>query len=42
MLRHLKTFFNLQFKIKECEDDVFADSSSEEEESEIKDSEMED
>lgn len=34
MLRHLKTFFNLQFKIKECEDDVFAESSSDEEEDE--------
>ena len=23
MLRNLKTFFNVQYKIKECEDDVF-------------------
>jgi len=30
MLRHLKTFFNIQFKIKECEDDVFQSDSDEE------------
>ena len=36
MLRHVKEFFNVQFKIKECEDDVYnesSDSSDGEEES---------
>jgi len=23
MLRHLKEFFNIQYRIKECEDDIF-------------------
>ncbi len=32
MLKNLKTFFNLQFKIKECEDDVFEPDSDEQEE----------
>ena len=35
MLRHLKAFFNIQFKIKECEDDVFSDSDSEEESEQV-------
>jgi len=34
LLRHLKQFFNMQFRIKECEDDVFEDDSDEEEEKE--------
>ena len=34
LLRHLKAFFNITFKIRECEDDVFSDSSQEEEEEE--------
>ena len=33
MLRNLKKFFNIQFKIKECEDDVFESDSEEEEKS---------
>ena len=34
MLRNLKQFFNVQFKIKECEDDVFqSDSDSDNDES---------
>lgn len=35
MLKHLKSFFNIQFKIKECEDDIFQSDSSEEEEEQI-------
>lgn len=35
MLKHLKSFFNIQFKIKECEDDIFQSDSSEEEEEHI-------
>jgi hypothetical protein len=31
MLRHLKTFFNISFKIKECEDDVYSSDSSDSE-----------
>lgn len=31
MLQHLKMFFNIQFKIKECDDDVFASDSESEE-----------
>ena len=34
MMRHLKLFFNVQFKIAECEDDVYSDSEDEEEEEE--------
>jgi RNA 3'-terminal phosphate cyclase len=34
LLRNLKAFFNTQFKIKECDDDVFSDSESENEEGE--------
>lgn len=34
MLRHLKQFFNVQFKIKECEDDVFQSDSDEEDDGE--------
>lgn len=33
MLRNMKKFFNIQFKIKECEDDVFESDSEEEEKS---------
>ena len=28
LLRHLKQFFNLQFRIEQCEDDVYSDDSS--------------
>ena len=31
MLRNIKKFFNVQFKITECEDDVYSDSESDEE-----------
>jgi hypothetical protein len=34
MLKHIKQFFNVQFKIEEVEDDVYSESSSEEEEPE--------
>ena len=34
MLRHVKEFFNVQFKIKECEDDVYNESSSSDSEAE--------
>lgn len=30
LLRHLKKFFNLTFKIEECQDDVYDESSDEE------------
>ena len=32
MLRHLKSFFNLEFKITECEEDNVFESDSDEEE----------
>lgn len=41
LLRHLKQFFNLQFKIQECEDDVYSDESEDEDQNE-EDSEMAD
>jgi hypothetical protein len=31
LLRNLHTFFNITFKIKECEDDVFGEDSDEDE-----------
>jgi RNA 3'-terminal phosphate cyclase len=31
LLRNLKSFFNVNFKIEQCQDDVYDDSSSEEE-----------
>lgn len=31
LLRNLKAFFNVNFKIEQCQDDVYDDSSSEEE-----------
>ncbi len=31
MLRNIKKFFNVQFKITECEDDVFSSDSESEE-----------
>jgi hypothetical protein len=31
MLKHIKAFLNVQFKISEVEDDVYSDSDSEEE-----------
>lgn len=31
LLRNLKSFFNINFKIEQCQDDVYDDSSSEEE-----------
>lgn len=35
MLRHLKQFFNIEYRIKECEDDVFqSDSDDDNQESE--------
>ena len=34
MLKHLKLVFNVQFKINECEDDVFSEDSDEEEDDE--------
>ena len=39
LLRHLKQFFNLQFKIQECEDDVYSEESEEEDQNQ-EDSEM--
>ena len=30
MLKHIKAFLNVQFKIEEVEDDVYSDDSSEE------------
>jgi hypothetical protein len=33
LLRNILKFMNVQFKIKECDDNVFDDSSSDEEES---------
>ena len=30
MLRNIKTFFNLEFRIEECEDDVYDDGSDDE------------
>jgi hypothetical protein len=33
VLRHLKSFFNIQYRIKECEDDVFQDDSENDEDS---------
>ena len=35
LLRHLKTFFNLQFRIKECDDDVFGDDSDQSDEEKV-------
>ena len=32
MLRNLKKFFNIEFKIDECQDEVYEDSSDNEEE----------
>lgn len=41
MLRNLKKFFNIEFKIDECQDEVYEDSSdNEEEKEEDKNSEM--
>ena len=34
MLRNLKKFFNIEFKIDECQDEVYEDSSDNEEEKE--------
>lgn len=40
-LRHLKLFFNVQYKIKECEDDVFqSDSEDSDNDDESEDKEM--
>jgi hypothetical protein len=36
MLKHIKAFLNVQFKIEEVEDDVYSESESEEEEEESK------
>jgi hypothetical protein len=33
LLRHLKAFFNLTFRIEQCQDDVYSDSDEEEQES---------
>ena len=41
LLRHLKQFFNLQFKIQECEDDVYSDESEDDDQKEA-DSEIAD
>lgn len=37
MLRHIKKFINVSFKIEECEDNVFSSDSEEEEEENNKD-----
>ena len=34
LLRNLKSFFNITFKIKECDDDIFEKESDDEEEEE--------
>lgn len=34
MLKNLKKFFNIEFKIEECQDEVYDDSSDEEEKNE--------
>lgn len=41
MLRNLKKFFNIEFKIEECQDEVYDDSSENEEEEKEKESESE-
>lgn len=42
VLRHLKSFFNIQYRIKECEDDVFQDDSDNDDEGSAEDESMED
>ena len=39
MLRNVKKFFNVEFNITECDDDVYSESSDEEEKEESKQSE---
>ena len=34
LMRHLKSFFNLQFRIEQCQDDVYSDSDDEDDEEE--------
>jgi hypothetical protein len=34
MMRHIKKFTNIQFKITECEDDILADEDSDDDEDE--------
>jgi RNA 3'-terminal phosphate cyclase-like protein len=41
MLKHIKSFLNVQFKIEEVEDDVYSDSDEEEEEENEEDGESE-
>ena len=41
LLRNLKSFFNVNFKIEQCQDDVYDDSSSEEEENGSEEGEQE-
>ena len=36
MMRAIRSFFNIQFKITEVEDDVYSESSEEEEEDQVK------
>jgi hypothetical protein len=42
MMRHIKKFTNIQFKITECEDDILADEESDDEDEESKESDSND
>ena len=42
MLKNLKKFFNVQFKIEECQDDVYDETSSDEDKGpDVEDQDME-